>query len=439
MSQPETYPALNRRERWERSSQISQARLRNIVTLIFLVIILLEIVTVLWRVGGVPVRALAAVGGLALFSALRPEALRAVVSVHRGTLILIGLFAVLGVTVSLFNSTATHIVLTQALEIYVQSAVNLLLAAMVAELCGVRRMMTVLVGVIALTGVFAIAQFFGVDAAWRIREFLRDFTNEPPYWFSRERAVGLSLTTINLASQLCLGFLGFGILRQREFEAKGQGRAFDWMMVAAVAVLVFACLASGNRSPILGTIAFLALYALMRAPRLLILSLPFVILSFPVYDFIMNHLQSTGLRAFETGDKSSVGRFALTAYGFRLFLDHPLGYGLDFDPTRYWGIYWQDLLQHENPEPIRVYPLHNYVLNMLNYYGAFLLLLLPVVYVVARRSGSILIYFVPYFVHMLFHNGGPLWSDALFFLFVAGAPPYLYQKQAALPGRGAAR
>jgi hypothetical protein len=255
--------------------------------------------------------------------------------------------------------------------------------------------------------------------------------------YDRMRAPGLANTAIALATHLTLALAAVLVWRQRLGEAIGAPRRLDPVAVAAVAAFCIACLASGNRSPILGAALFLAIYSAVRAPRAFLVATPFVLLAIPLAGLAMESLQGTGLRAFTMGDKSTEGRETLIYYGIELLRDRPIGYGLGFDPTLYWGNYADFLLQFSNPGPVSQFELHNYALTMLNYYGIGILMFVPPVLLMMRRNSTVLLAFLPYVIHIMFHNYGPLAkNDALVFvIFAVAMMPMSLRSRAATAAR----
>lgn len=384
-------------------------------------------------IGGVPIRSLFGVLLLGALMAVRPAVFSHVLSVHKNMLYLIAGFAILGVGVSFINDMEPARIIRELTEIHVQTAVCLLVGATVAEICGPKPMVIAIVAAVAVSGLVAVGQFLEIDAAWGVRSLLHTFNYDPFDRGEDGRASGLSFSPISLATELCLALGAYAIYRQRRAEARGTPSAFDPTIVLATVVFAGVCLASGNRSPLVGGAAFLLLYTLFRAPKWALFVAPLVILAIPATDVMFSHLQGTGLRAFETGDKSSEGRPTLIYYGIRLFIDRPIGYGLDFSPTRYWVKYWNEFKDMPNSGVIITYPLHNYILNMLNFYGIAVIFLMPLAVRMAVRNSSLWLAFVPYTAHILLHNYGPFWNDTMIFFVLALAWPGLYGMAVAQP------
>ncbi|RAK58135.1 O-antigen ligase family protein [Phenylobacterium deserti] len=407
---------------------------------LFFLAILLSVGAMTWTVGGMPVRAAPIVGGILVLAAIDPRI--ALNALHRqcGFLLLIAGVALLAIVISLLNGIALPKLARELVEIHVQSALFLVFTTMVASVCGGTTVVLLFVAAVGVSAAFAVAQFVGLEVAWSARDTIADLTRELVR-YDRSRPPGLANTPIALATHLTLAFAALLIWRQRLGEAAGAPRRFDPVAVGAIAAFSVACLASGNRSPILGAALFLAIYSAVRAPKAFLLASPLVIMAIPLAGMAFEALQSTGLRAFTTGDKSSEGRETLIYYGLQLLRERPIGYGLGFDPTLYWGDHADFLLQFPNPGPVTQFELHNYVLTMLNYYGIGILMFVPPVILMARRNATVLLAFLPYAIHIMFHNYGPLAkNDALVFtLFAIAMAPMALKPKAPAPAARPAR
>jgi hypothetical protein len=166
-------------------------------------------------------------------------------------------------------------------------------------------------------------------------------------------------------------------------------------------------------------VIFLAVYAWTIKPKVPALIFTLVALALvPFIDQLFVALQGLGMRVGNTEDASAVGRTVLQVYGILLFLDQPFGYGLAFNSVDHAGRYWSDLIGFENAETITKNALHNYYLLMLNKYGALILI---VALFVARRlvkSALLVLAFVPYMVHVFYHNDGPYQADFIIWFLI---------------------
>jgi hypothetical protein len=131
-------------------------------------------------------------------------------------------------------------------------------------------------------------------------------------------------------------------------------------------------------------------------------------------DTLNDMLNNSGLRALNTENSSGEGRAVLRAYGWMLFMDQPLGYGLSFNSLDHWWKYWGALQRYENANAITQHALHNSYLMTLNKHGALALLLVPIVLRRLFVNPIAFFAYLPYAVHVFYHNDGPLQGDFLF-------------------------
>ena len=88
---------------------------------------------------------------------------------------LIGLaagFALLGLFVSVVNRTPLDIIVNTLLEVHFQIVVLMLVAAILAQICGARLCMWAIVAVICGSAFFALLQMLGFEFAWDVRKSL---------------------------------------------------------------------------------------------------------------------------------------------------------------------------------------------------------------------------------------------------------------------------
>jgi hypothetical protein len=394
-----------------------------VILFLFFIINLMTVALPAWSFAGVPVRAAISLLLLLVLVVVYDRIFVRVLLIHKYLLLLMLGFGIIGAVVSFINFTDPIVVARQIAEIHLQGIVNLILAAIVVEVCGPGPTLAAFLAAILLTVTFAVAQFFDIGLAWDIRGYIGQMQNEiiKKYgFFYDKRPMGLSFSPIALATQLCLAFAAYCVLKEQRARAVLGKNTFRFAIIVAVVLFLMVCIASGNRSPILGAVLFTCLYLARKRPLFFWIAAPlgfaFIALLAP---FVMQSLEGSNLRVAEVGDKSSVGRMTLSYYGMRLFLDHPWGYGLDFDPTRYWGAYWMDLYQMPNAEVVQIFPLHNYILSMLNFYGIGILLLTHLIWSNFKIYRWTFLFFTPYIVHILFHNSGPFWNDPLIWIVCA--------------------
>lgn len=375
-------------------------------------------------IASVPVRSVAASGLLVGLSILYPRAAAIAVGKSAPLLGLAAALAGIGIFVSLVNGTAPGLIAQSVLEMIVQSAIMIVVAFMLAELCGARACVIAIVGVVAVGGIIALFQALGVDAAWEIRRLLASvqapaLDDADPLDFGR-RPLGLSYSTIQLATQLCLAFAVYTAVRDKERHISPGAPSADPAVIPALLALVAASVASGNRSPILGALIFFGVYAARRRgswmPLVLMSAIFLALLAWPMF---VSAVELEQLRVLRTTDQSAIGRWPLLSFGARLFLDNPLGYGFAFKPFDHWAAYWDELYTLPSAVVVQTRHLHNYVLNMLNTFGVGLMLLAPAVIALLRRSSASLVFFIPYVVHIMFHNSGPFWNDMIIWFVIA--------------------
>jgi len=373
------------------------------------------------HVGGAPVRSILSAGALVLSVALFP--IDAWVVLRKSALILAlaaGL-AIEGSFVSLVNGAPAGGIIQQVIEVHVQTAVVLLVAGILARVCGPRPCVVAIVGVVGVSAIFAILQMMHVEAAWTVRHALGPLaTDENSVDLVDHRPTGLSFPPIWLATQICLAFAAFAAVRDKERQSFLGIPGIDPVLIIGLAVFFVTCLASGTRAPILGGFIFLIMYAALRRTwSLVLLVIGGMLLAYIAWPLNVDAVRSTSPRVMVTDDNSAAARIVFAYYGVRLFLANPLGYGLTFDPTLMWAKYWPDLYLMKGAGGAQVHPLHDYALSMLNMYGIGLLLFVPVIVRLLKQSSRSLIFFVPYIVHISFHNSGPFYNDMILWFAIA--------------------
>ncbi len=401
------------------SSLTAHAYFFGTILLFFLSIALVRFLT-----GGVPVRSLYVVLLFLSVFVLRPRLFVDAIKHTLPVLLVISYAALLGLIVSLYNSLPVSDVLRQIVELHIQAAIGVLTGYGLLHTIGARKLVYAFMVVVGLSAGLAVFQFLDISAAWNIRDSLQAIQNDDMYRFflqERARAMGLSFSPVHLATQTCLAFAAYFVL-QKAIKPEQDKKLLTWPIWIALALVIVISIISGNRSPILGGLIFAGIYVTSVRPALALLGLftllPFGLLIYSNLDAILNYMQSTDIRAFRIGDKSSVGRTALRDYGWLLFTSHPMGYGLIFDSTKYVPQFWDQMSIYENAETIKGNAIHNYYLNMLHKYGVLILPLATYVLLKIKQNMLIAIGFVPYIVHIFFHNDGPLFGDFMIWYFV---------------------
>ncbi|MHA6332676.1 O-antigen ligase family protein [Qipengyuania sp. CAU 1752] len=389
------------------------------------VLVLFNVALISLDFASIPIRSGLALGLLAMLGFVRPDHFVDTIRRHGLVLALAGLLAFLGTFVSLINGADPAIMGRMLMEVHLQIAVTLLLAAMLADLAGPRAAVLAICAAFVISAAVAAIQFIGLDAGWNLREALGRFQGHKLHEdssFLNRRPMGLSYSPIHLATQACLGFAAYGAWRLRICAYSGgtAGR-IDPVIILALAVMAAVAFLSATRSPILGAAVFLAIYALRNGSAVTILSAAVMGVALVIAaPMIVDAMQGAENRVFRVGDNSAAGRLPLMTFGLMLFQDNPFGYGFDFVSHEHWAPYWQELYRFEGAGEVREAELHNYLLNMLTTYGLTLLIALPLIGRLLWQARHVAIVFVPYAVHALFHNTGPFWNDTLFW-FVVGA------------------
>lgn len=382
--------------------------------LLFTIGLLLSICAVRLAVAGLPLRVLFMTACLGLVALIAPHELVEGARRMRKAILVVTLFALLGAIVSVVNGTGSGIIVQQIVEIHVQGVIGLVLAAALVSLVGPKPVMIAFVASWGLSGVFAIGQALGLNVAWVARAMIGGLMHDPPVtqiaYKTRYRALGLSYSPVHLATQACLAFAA--LYAYRLYATAGEAmRRIDWPIVGGIAMVMLVCIASGNRSPLLGCVVFAAFYAWKVAPRLFTLMIPVALLMGIAAVPIMSTLETANVRVVSTEDGSAEGRATQRYYGMRLLSDRPLGYGLAFESTDYWAPYADEVIYMSNPMTIRNFALHNYFLMMLNKYGVMVLALVLLIVPRSRSEAYCWAGFVPYGVHIFYHNDGPLQGD----------------------------
>ena len=373
------------------------------------------------KFGGQPLRGIIAIAVLTILPLACPKIAQAALRKYWPLIALAVALCVIGVFVSLANRTPLDVIIQTLLEVHLQVVILMLVAGMLAEICGARLCMWAIVAVICASAAVALLQMFGADFAWDLRRSLGPFAKEElhPNIVDR-RPSGLSYSPIQLSTQLCLAFAVFAAVRHSERKRAHATSSADPAIFAALLVLVVGSIAVATRSPILGGVIFLCGYAMLRRRSWLPVAILFgALLLYFAWPLIMSFVESEAPRVLRTDDKSAAARSVFAYYGVRLFIDNPLGYGFGFQPADMWATYWPDLYFMRGSRGTQEHTLHNYLLSMINIYGVGILLIAPLVVRLLVRASPYLIFFVPYFVHILFHNSGPFFSDTILWFVIA--------------------
>ena len=406
------------------------------------VLVAMNVALISWKIGGVPVRGMVASGLLGAVLLLYPERLVQAITRFAPVLWLAAGLALLGLVVSTANGHSLGRVAGMIGEIHIQIAITLLIAAVLADIAGMKVSALTFAGVVGGSVLIGLFQFIDIGASWSLRETLGRFQGEATHLNTsilNGRPLGLAFSPIQFSTHACLAFAVFAAAREQESTGAGGKPNADLIILFALGALCVAGFVSGTRSVILGAGIFFLIYALRRGGAWLAAMIGLGSLAlYLIGPMLLDAFQTAQPRILRTDDNSATGRSSLFAMGLLLFADNPLGYGLPFNAQLHWSKFWQELYTMGNPSVIKDSELHNYLLNMLNTYGIGLLLTAPLAYHLLRRGQHVILFFVPYIVHILFHNSGPFWNDTLFWFTVAAlAAPILYRGRAFGAGRHA--
>lgn len=438
----------SRRIPQSRHSVLAIGLLRLAVAGLFALTLALSIYLVKFGVAGLPFRAFTACLILVVSAVTVPSLVFEALKAARPILLVIAFAAMAGIASSLLSGAAVATIARQILEIHVQAMIATMVGVCVLYICGPRTILLTLCAVVALSAAFAVLQFAKLSIGWDVRQMLQNM--QPPevpgsetsatYWLTAKiRALGLSFSPVILGSQLCLVFAAMVAYRARTVRFADLG--FDPILIATFLFVCIGSLASGNRSPILGCAIMAVSYFLMARP---VYGLIGAVLAIPMllgFDLLVDTAAETGLRVARS-NSSSENRAVLRMFGTLLFIDRPWGYGLAFNSIDHAWEYWQGLMHYDNPQSILIHALHNYYFVVLNKYGFPALLVFAYVGWSIWRSRVVLIAFLPYLVHIFFHNDGPLQADfviwfmlPMFFVFYRrGSPDEVRNRRHAAPG-----
>lgn len=385
---------------------------------LFAIDLFLSIAMTGWGVGGLPVRTLFVFMILGLLIVFSMRTVTEALNREWPILLIIGYLAFVALVVSVVQATSPGIIVTQLVQLHVQAAIGLVVGYCLMRLCGPNAVGLVFLGMIGVSAFFAVLQFVHIGGiGWGVFDFFAHFekraVDDEFFYDIHERAMGLSYSPPIFGEQLCLAFavsLALAILRDGDLRLF---KRLDWRVFAAAAVMAFCCLVTGNRSPLLGVMAFLAVYIVVVRPIAGAAVLLAVALAVPALQHLVSAASSTGLRVLTADNGSSEGRGVLTAYGLQLFASNPLGYGVAFDSTNYWQYYWAEFRTYENPQAIATHALHNCYLMLLNKNGILSLAVVPFVLWMMWKRRFVALLFIPYLVHANYHNDGPLQGDFL--------------------------
>ena len=403
-----------------RTELLNRPLLPLVILTLYVINLTLSVALVRWSVAGLPVRSLFQLAIFGLCARFLTSQVIEAIKREQKLLLVIGAIISIAVMVSLYNRTEITTILRQVLEVPVQAAVGLILGSTLTYTYGPKIVGRIFIIVVSVSIAFAVLQFLHIEPAWTVFDFLSRFQPREyeTFYDYRKRAMGLSYTPVHLGTQICLLFacsIALICWKDRSYRCM---RTLDMRIVGLWLFAFFAATISGNRSPILGLLAYAVGYCWLIRPALGAFVTIVALVMLPFTEQIMELISVTGLRIADTENSSSDGRATLQAYGTRLFLDNLLGYGVAFNSTDHWVPYWQEFRYMDNPTAITKHALHNYFLMVLNKYGVAILTLTPVIVFWMWKRLPVTLMFVPYMVHIYYHNDGPMQGDFMIWLLL---------------------
>ena len=389
---------------------------------------------------GLPLRGWLSLGTLSFLILARPAVVAAALSRYFPLIGLAAGLALLGIFVSVANGNSIDVIVQTLLEVHFQIVVLILVTAILAEICGGRLCMWAIIAVIGGSAFIAVLQMLDVDLAWDVRRSLGPLSKEElqPSVVDR-RPTGLSYSPIQLSTQLCLAFAAFTAVRYAERLREFGRRQADPAVILALIILFAGSIAVATRSPILGGAVFLLTYGMLHRQIWLALMIAAgAAVLYLAWPLLLGFIENEAPRVLRTDDKSAAARSVFAYYGIRLFIDNPVGYGFAFHPAELWAPYWPELYMMRGSRGTQENMLHNYVLSMVNIYGIGILLFAPLAIRLLRRAAFYSIFFIPYGVHILFHNSGPYYSDTIIWFVIAAigtaAAKTIHSQASPMPG-----
>ncbi|HEX8382190.1 MAG TPA: O-antigen ligase family protein [Sphingomonas sp.] len=407
---------------------------------LFAVTAILSIAAVRLSIGPLPIRIATLLASGACLALADAGRFRDAVGRSWRLIAVVAAVATLGVVVSILASAPPADLAQQVIEIHVQAIMSAVIAYALVLHFGVGPVLGCFLGAYALSAVVALGQVLGVDPAWEARAAIGRLMRDPvltQHWYvSRERALGLSFSPVHFGTQTCLALAASTFLR---FARAGvDARRLDWTLVGITCLLVALAAVTGNRSPLLGMLLFLIIYGLITAPRLVLIALPLLLLAAIALPLLLDDLSQAGVRVAETEDGSSAGRATLRAFGWFLIGQRPIGYGLTFDSVEHWASFAHRSIYMDNPLTYRQWAIHNYYLNVMAKYGVLIVGIAAFILPRNRVQAWLWLGFVPYLVHIFYHNDGPMQGDFLIF-FILPAALFLASRSPGVGGERSAR
>ncbi|HPQ94911.1 MAG: O-antigen ligase family protein [Thiothrix sp.] len=399
--------------------------MRKIIYAVFIIHLLFLAYLNNFYFAGIPVRSLLILlaGGMVVF--YQPSLLAELRPVNMVYLFL----ALYGLVISVLNTVTVGSIASGELKL-LQSYLVILSAYFVVRELGFRYLALAFLIITTPSAVVGILQGIDLHAAWNLQEVLMNLQNkviseeiQSQITEALSRPPGLALyaipqTYMLLTAMIFSAYLVLG--RTTSMQAQLLLMVVNLLLLGGIAV-------SETRSAIGAALLILGLVYLYRFPRLtVILGLMAMVLGAVLWFIKSGQMLDSRLVSLE--DESAQGRKTLYKFGIELFIQHPFGYGFNFDSVQYAQTYFinSEPFFHYDPDEKAHYivPVHNSILNIVHTYGFAGLLVL--FYYLSRLVDGFWYRYVfigASLFNSAFHNAGIMTGD-LFIDVAIGALLY---------------
>ncbi|RYE66845.1 MAG: hypothetical protein EOO81_11055, partial [Oxalobacteraceae bacterium] len=132
----------------------------------FCAVMLQTIAATWWKVAGMPLQAFLSASLFIVIAIAHRDELARAFRRHAHLINLTVAVAFIGILTSIQSHVPAGYLINEVIEIHVQSVIILMFGALVAEICGAKTVLMSILAAILLSALFAIAQFFHLDAPW---------------------------------------------------------------------------------------------------------------------------------------------------------------------------------------------------------------------------------------------------------------------------------
>lgn len=377
-------------------------------------VLLVLINTVLFKASvGVPIKDVLLLGLFLVILVLYNRQFREFARESGGLLMLFGILALIALVLAVVNDVPSGTIAYAFMGDTVQPILILTCTYVISMIVGTRFAVITFLAATALSGVFVLMQFLGLEFAWTARRILGSLQVQLAHTEGlvgeQARPMGLSFSPIAYSYQLICAYVICNFLHRSAMMTSGQ-------YYIALSAIVAVSAANGTRSLLVA----IAVHELVqRAANLSVRSLVSIAAAVVLVLGGYYYLESIGSRVVAVGDASAIGRTMLYRFGLRLVSDFPLGIGWGFDPSSMAWLYWDFLAELPRADAAYRLELHNAYLNFYMHFGLFgVLAILAAFYVRPAYFLRIIGVFGAYLVHAFFHNDGFfLQDDFVWFAF----------------------